>query len=115
MHVLTRIAKVQGMPTKLFSGFFSGWETLILLLTILCYCYMFYNGHVAMKKDTSEYKYSSCHLLSMEYTPGTMLVPLHTPSHFFPIALEGATIITPHIGKLRLQEDVQLVSGRAGI
>lgn len=78
---------------------------------------MFYNEHVAMKKDTSEEKnktlvrnHCSCHLLSIEYEQGTMLGPLH----FIFMALERMTFIIPQIGKLRFREDIQPGGGRAG-
>ena len=51
----------------------------------------------------------------MEYKPGTMLTPWQAPSHFIlPVALRRGTLIIPQIGRLRLEEDIRLVSGKSG-
>lgn len=52
----------------------------------------------------------------MEHEPGTRLGPSHTSPHFtLPVALACKTVTKTQIGKLRLEEDIQLVSGRARI
>lgn len=118
VRALTRREKVHGRLTNCSQGallvggklsfFHSLYAGIATCFTMSTYCFC------NLKKHKLE-KTSGCHLLGMEYKPGTVLTPWQAPSHFIlPAALRCGTLIIPQIGKLRLEEDVRLVSGESG-
>lgn len=105
------------MPTKPLIVTSCGWETHSFTYHTLVLLHILQRAGVNFTtKKPQGRNNNSCHLLSMEYKPGTRLGPSHTSPHFIlPVALACKTIMKTQIGKLSLKEDIQLESGRAGI
>ena len=108
VQALTYREQVHGGPC--------GREASILLLIILWYCYKFHNEYALLLqlKNHKQEKNSSCLLQGIQSTSQGLRWPL---TYFvLPMALSvELRYIISQIRQLRLEKDIQLVSGRVRI